>query len=307
MLGDDFVNVIDGAVERTIVLQLDGTHRRRKLACLCWGSSQGTLVEIACRVGVAASSGIHDLVWGVGWNLVEGIIDIDERALAAQCDDYFGDTPGVEQLGSLMGILQTSDGLHFDFVHLEIVGVFEHFQFILPVDGIHFLVSYLTQVSLHVDRYLALLGEIFHHLVGEVVAQKTTQVIYLGIHVLQLLDGERVSLGEYSLLAFVLVLTIDVLEENGVARSVECDIDASLAHLLRRFRLRRIHGSDQREGDIIRELVDGVSKIKRSAACHIDDTMRCHNLILGDVTNATNIFHYYHYYILYGSLLGEDS
>ncbi len=94
---------------------------------------------------------------------------------------------------------------------------------------------------------LPLAGKISHYLRREIIAQQTAQVINLRLHMLQLPDGERISLGKYTLLALVLVFFVDVLEENRVARWVQRYVDAGLAHLFYRFCFCWVHCRDERE------------------------------------------------------------
>ena len=62
---------------------------------------------------------------------------------------------------------------------------------------------------------------------------------------LQLPDGERISLGKYTLLALVLVFFVDVFEENRVAGRVQRNVDAGFEHLLNRFFLCWVHCRDE--------------------------------------------------------------
>ena len=214
ILFNNVVNIFYCAIERTVVFQLDGAHGSCKLASLGRGGSLQTLVEIACRIGVAASGSIHHLMRSIGWNLVERIVYINQRTLASQGDDYLGNAPGMNQLGGFYRVFQSGDGFHLRLVHLQIIGVLEHIELILPVDGIDFLVSYLAQIALHIDGNLTLAGKISNYFWREIIAQQTAQMINLSLYMLQLSDGERVSLGKYTLLALVLVFFVDVFSEN---------------------------------------------------------------------------------------------
>ena len=171
----------------------------------------------------------------------------------------------------------------------------QHIELLLPVDGINLLVSHLAQITLHVDGNPTAAGEKLHHLWREIIAQQTAQVVNLRLHLLQLPDGKRVCLGKHALLALVLVFLVDVLEEHRVAGWVQGDFDASLAHLLYRFSFCRIHCRNQRETYVLGQLVDGVGKIKRSAACHVNRAVGSNNLILRYVSNTTNIFHHFYF------------
>lgn len=105
LLSDDFHYIFDGAVEWSVVLQFDGTHGCSKLSGFYRIGSLQTLVEIACRIGIAASRSIHYFMRRVGWNIIESIIYINQRALASQRDDYFGYAPGMNQLGGFLQII----------------------------------------------------------------------------------------------------------------------------------------------------------------------------------------------------------
>ena len=180
----------------------------------------------------------------------------------------------------------------------------QNIELVLPVDGINLLVSHLAQIALYIDGNPAAAGEKLHHLWREIIAQQTAQVINLGLHLLQLLDGKWISLGKHALLALVLVFLVDVLEEHRVAGWIEGDINASLAHLLYRFGLCRVHCRDERETHVFGQLIDGVCEVKRGAACHIHSTVGSNNLILGYMSYTTNIFH--HFYFKTGAKLQKN-
>ena len=76
VLSDDFHYIFYAAVERSVVLQFDGTHGCRKLAGFYRIGSLQALVEIACRIGIAASGSIYYFMRRIGWNVVERIMMI---------------------------------------------------------------------------------------------------------------------------------------------------------------------------------------------------------------------------------------
>ena len=202
----------------------------------------------------------------------------------------------MNQLGGFLRVLQSGNGLHFGLIHLQIIGVLEHIELVLPVDGVNFLVSHLAQISLHIDGNFSLLGKKGNHFWREIITQQTAQVEDLGLYMLQLLDGERICLGKHTLLTVVRIIAINILEENRIARWVQGDVYSCLEHLFNWFLLGRIHRRNERETYILWQLVDGVGKIKRGAASHVNRTARGHDFILCYVPNTTNIFH--SYYIL---------
>lgn len=74
------------------------------------------------------------------------------------------------------------------------------------------------------------------------------------------------QLGKHSLLALVLVFSVDILEEDGIARRIEGYFYARLAHLFYRLCFRRIHCRDERKAHILGQLVDGVGEVERCSA-----------------------------------------
>ena len=195
------------------------------------------------------------------------------------------------QLCSLAWLLQPRDGLHLRLVHLQIVGVLQHLELLLPVDGINLLVSHLAQIALHVDGNPSLAGKISHYLGREIIAQQASQVIDFRLHVLQLSDGERISLGKHTLLALVLVFSVDILEEDGIARWVEGYFYARLAHLFYRLCFCWIHCRDERKAHILGQLVDGIGEVERCSASHVNSSVWGNYLVFGYVPYTTNIFH----------------
>ena len=76
VFSDDFHYIFYAAVERSVVLQFDGAHSCSKLSGFYRIGALQALVEIAGRIGVAASGSIHHLMRSIGWNLVERIVYI---------------------------------------------------------------------------------------------------------------------------------------------------------------------------------------------------------------------------------------
>ena len=155
-------NVVDGMVERSVVLQLQCAHSSGKASCLGVAHALGTTPQIASRVGVAAARGVDDFLGLVGWNVVELAFGEYDAALAAQCDAYLLDAPFCQLQSCLAWVGESGYHLHLVLVHLYYICMGEYTELVCPVDGIYFVSAHLTQIALMrplVDRYSTTSGE----------------------------------------------------------------------------------------------------------------------------------------------------
>ena len=77
-LGDNSLDIVDGAVERATVLQFQRTHSGGKAATLLISATLCPAVQVASRIGVTTTRGIHRAERGIGRYLVKLAFCLDE-------------------------------------------------------------------------------------------------------------------------------------------------------------------------------------------------------------------------------------
>ena len=117
-------------------------------------------------------------------------------------------------------------------------------------------------------------------------------MVYAGVEAAHLVYGERVGLGTHLLRAVVLVGTVYVLEEHGVAaREVE-HVYAVGPHLVYDGRVIAAQLGDEAERHLVGQVVEAVGEVERCASRHVHRLPGCGVLVLGDMAYAADIlFH----------------
>ena len=116
---------------------------------------------------------------------------------------------------------------------------------------------------------------------------------YLGLGVLQLVDGEGSRLGQHALGAVVHILTILILEEHVRRAVMGRDADACLAQFLHLRHHILADGGDQMETDVAGQSLQCPGHIVGGASGTVGFVPRRHDSVAGNVPDTAYFIHKY--------------
>ena len=158
-----FENIRLAALERTAAFDLHRRHSCREPTGLVDARAFSPLIEIACHVSVAGTSRVDRFFRDIGRDLVEGLSIVNDRSHTAESEKHFLNAPLIQGFASLADAAVTGQDLHLMLVGFQEMDMFQEFSFPGPIDGEDILAPNLAQITLRVDRYQSLVGQVTNH------------------------------------------------------------------------------------------------------------------------------------------------
>ena len=109
-------------------------------------------------------------------------------------------------------------GQRFRFIGLQEMDIPQEFLLPVPVYRKNIFALHFAEITLRVNGNTSLLRQVGYYFEREIVGQQATQMENLCLQVLQVFNSKGVCLCQYMLGTVILVLAINILEINRLAR-----------------------------------------------------------------------------------------